>query len=88
MKKAVLALSLIIVSFSSHATISSTENIDNRDVIKIETNIEDDICTVTVTVRRSDGRSFSATATNNQGNCSAAEEAAEGRARLLASVLE
>lgn len=65
-----------------------TETLVNGDFMSYTIVIDEfDICTVTVTVTRADGRKFSVTASNNQGNCKAAEFAALDEAMLLAVIM-
>src|SRR5690606_25203392 len=90
---------LLTVSFTAFANNSATKT-TLKHTIKTEGflkafSIESkvmynafDICTVTVTIRRPNGHTYSATASNNQGDCFAAEEAALEAAQNLAAVLE
>lgn len=100
MKKIILSLAFVLtfslVSFSNE---KSTETI-NENLVKIEKLANDvfyhvniiydafDICTITVTIRYSNGNSYSATASNNKGNCEAAEAAALSAAQELAAFFE
>jgi hypothetical protein len=65
-----------------------TETLINGDVISYTITIDEfDICTVTVTVTRSDGRKFSATASDSNADCTAAESA-ELEANAAAAIME
>jgi hypothetical protein len=71
----------------NHETIATTLTLDNILVLDYLTIVDEyDICTVTVTVRTSCG-SYSATASNNQANCSAAREAAYDHAMMIAGAM-
>ncbi|MGB3606902.1 MAG: hypothetical protein WA775_00955 [Psychroserpens sp.] len=93
----VLAFSLVGTFAFANVELNNVETKENDNietlvdgyVIDYEIIVDEfDICTVTVTITRADGRRFSATASNNQGNCNAAADAAEDEARVLAAVLE
>lgn len=99
MKKVIFILAFMLMgSYVNASTVETlilnnskteflTKNTDLKvSVIKIA--LIEDICTVTVTVTRSDGKKFSATATDHNGDCTAAADAAEMDARSIAAVIE
>lgn len=93
---ACLLLSLSLVSFANADNTDSiylddvkTELLDNNFSVEYQVVWEAfDHCTVTVTITYPSGNSYSATATNNQGDCGAAENAALNHARMMAFFAE
>ncbi len=69
------------VTISQDLQITSHSNFSTEYTISFE----DDVCTITVTIVTSGG-SYSATASNNQGNCTAAYNAAYDMAYTLCVV--
>jgi hypothetical protein len=98
MKKLFLSISFIVMfsvlSFGTennftenHTNFSKALSLNNTFTSSCNIVIDEyDICTVTVTVTLSNGNSYSATASNNQGDCFAARDAAYEHAMLLARV--
>jgi hypothetical protein len=93
MKKLFFALAMMLVGTFAFANSEVTSNIDVKDSIVMNDSvvtssvfIVDDICTITVIVTFSNGDRYSATASNNQGDCDAAREAARDHAYLIAAV--
>lgn len=97
MKNLVLAIAFVLMGslpFANAEEFSITEDtkIENSVIEKsfdysldYQIYFEDDICTITVTIRYSDGTSYSATASNNQEDCDAARSEAYRMARALAA---
>lgn len=90
MKNVFLALAFMLVgtfTFANTEIIKKTDNTiekvvnDSEYAINYSVNIEDDICTVTVTITRSDGVVARGRATSHSGDCAAAEAAALQQAR-------
>jgi len=77
-----LLLACSLTSFAETNEIS--ENDINTEVVYETSYDEFDICTITITIFRNGVQVASATASNNQGNCDAAEELALATARLIA----
>jgi hypothetical protein len=98
MRKLFLMLAFALVGTFAFAN-TEIDNVEPKENLKTETLVngdsivytiivdEFDICTVTVTVTSADGRSFSATASDPNGDCSAAALDAELDARAAAAVI-